>query len=142
MESSGNPGRTQGRRGKWTAGKIPPDRVAWTETTIGRLAVNQYPEYQDSEDGEEPKVDETVGLSVSLLLDSRFDKVLIKFILTNLTGPELDAFEGTVLHAIKLARPSVEARDKLAKEAFDSGDGSHERSYRAVPTFVVRERKG
>lgn len=139
MASSGNPGRSQGRRGKWTASKIPSERKAWAEFSLGRLAVNQYPEYQDAEEGEEPQVDEAIGPGVSLLLDSRFDKTIIKFILTNLTGPELDAFEGTVLHAIKLARPSVEARDELAKEAFDNGDDSHERSYRALPTFVVRE---
>ena len=142
MGSSGNPGRSQGRRGKWSTGRVPSDRVAWAEFSTGKLAVNKYPEYQDSEGPEETDdrvVDEAVGHSVSLLLTSRFDAKTIKFILTNLTGPELDAFERTFQHAIELARPSVEARDKLAKEAFDSGDDSYERVYRALPTFVVRE---
>lgn len=140
MGSSGNPGRSQGRRGKWTHGKIPSDRVAWAEFSAGKLAVNKYPEYQDCEEGETPEVDESVGHSVSLLLNSRFDAKTIKFILTHMTGPELDAFEQVFHHAIQLARPSVEARDKLAKEAFENGDDSHERVYRNLPTLVVRER--
>lgn len=141
MPGSGNPGRSQGRRGKWTAGKIPDDRVAWSEFSLGKLAVNKYPEYHDldEESDDEPKVDDRLGPSVSLLLSSRFDAKTIKFILTNLTGPELDAFQRTILHAIELARPSVEIRDKLAKEAFDNGDDSYERVYRAVPVIVVRE---
>jgi hypothetical protein len=103
--------------------------------------VSQYPEYQDAGEDEDRVVDEAVGHSISLLLQSRFDAKTIKYILTNLTGPELDAFERTILHAIKLARPSVEVRDKLAKEAFENGDDSHERFYRVLPTFVVREGK-
>ncbi len=39
------------------------------------------------------------------------------------------------------AEPVVAERDRVAKEAFDNGDDSNERVYRAPPTKVVRRRK-
>lgn len=137
-----NPGRTQGRRGKWEKDRIPAQRVAWAEFFSGKIAVNQYVEVRDtSVPTEEQEALPELGMSVSLLISSQFEHRNIKLIPTNLTGDELDALEKVLLHAIALARPTVELRDKLAEEALKNGDDSNERIYRGVPTFVVRPGK-
>lgn len=60
--------------------------------------------------------------------------------LSNLTMEELDAMEELFKTAFDWARPVVERRDKEAQDAWESGDDSYSRNYRAVPQLVFRKR--
>ena len=60
--------------------------------------------------------------------------------LSILTEPELDALEELFMSAFAWARPVVKQRDKEAADAYEQGDDSYSRSYRALPTVVYRKR--
>jgi hypothetical protein len=60
--------------------------------------------------------------------------------LTNLTEPELMALKELFDSAFEWALPVVKLRDKEANDAYEQGDDSYIRSYRAVPTVVYRKR--
>ncbi len=59
--------------------------------------------------------------------------------LTRMTEPELLAIKQLIDQAFELALPVVRQRDEEADEAFNEGDDSFERVYRAVPKLVFRE---
>lgn len=59
--------------------------------------------------------------------------------LTQLTAKELTAFREFINRAIDLAEPVVRQRDEEADHAFNEGNDTFERIYRAVPQLVYRE---
>lgn len=145
MVARENKGREQSRRGFWKdRDKIPDGRVAWTAFDAGSLFISQYEEMvEDEETGEKYRNPMRPGSAVVAHFKTNFgNKALIKFILTNMTAEELEAFQYIFNHAVELARPVVEERDRIAREALESGaDDHHERVYRSPPTRIVRERK-
>jgi len=60
--------------------------------------------------------------------------------LTSLTEEELIALQELWTSAFEWALPVCQQRDKDAQNAFDNGDDSHIRIYRAVPQLVYRKR--
>lgn len=60
--------------------------------------------------------------------------------LTDMTLVELELLEQMIQRSINLARPECAAYDEIAKEAFENGDDTFLRHYRAIPELVVRER--
>lgn len=59
--------------------------------------------------------------------------------LTACTEDELNAIEEFWMHAISLARPIVQHRDKEARDALEAGDDTYMRNYRALPVRVYRK---
>lgn len=78
------------------------------------------------------------GLNVLLSLKSGTkSRILIN--LTYLTEAELDVLKEFVVSAIEDARPSVQRRDAVAKEAEANGDYSFARSNRSDPKVTGRK---
>ncbi|MEU4066702.1 hypothetical protein AB0F25_30690 [Streptomyces wedmorensis] len=103
--------------------------------------MNQYPETLDDEEGGEKPNELRPGDSVSVLVSTRYNPTGTKLILTNMTHEELVALREIWEHAFDLAEPVVVERDRVAREAFERGDDSNERVYRAPPAKVVRRRQ-
>jgi hypothetical protein len=79
------------------------------------------------------------GEDVILFMKRGQNKLAIN--LSEFTTEELIAFRRVVGHAIKLATPIVEERDRIAKEAADSGDNVYYRSLRPSPKVSFFERR-
>lgn len=144
MVAQENNGRGQSRRGNWKSrDRIPDNRVAWAIFDTGSLYISQYDEMVDGEEeGERIRNPMRPGSAVAAHFRDNFTRKIMKFILTNMTEKELDAFSDIFKHAIELARPVVRERDRIAWEAYESGDDDHhERVYRSPPAKVVRKRK-
>lgn len=60
--------------------------------------------------------------------------------LSSLTLEELEAMETLIKTAFEWARPICKLRDQEAQDAFNAGDDSITRVYRAVPQLVFRKR--
>lgn len=59
--------------------------------------------------------------------------------LSEFTHEEIVAFQKFFNEVVDRARPVTELRDKKAREAFDEGDDSFYRLYRAVPRYTERQ---
>lgn len=107
--------------------QITEDRAAWVICESGKFVILVGP-------------DEGSGSDV-VIHHPRPGKIPDTSIhLANLTEQELDALEELFKSAFAWARPVVRQRDKEAKDAWEKGDDSYVRIYRAVPTVVYRKR--
>lgn len=128
MPESYQPGRRGPNKNKYD-GKISANRFAWVV-----MANLNYTILVGDEDATE------VGTDVVLFRPMPGRVPSHSLNLTNLTEPELDALEQLFKDAFEWARPVVQRRDKEARDAWDQGDDSHVRNYRAAPTVVYRKR--
>lgn len=127
------PGRRDFKMGKRkTAAKMSDDRIAWLKTNLGQFTFFRY---LTNEDGEENENGPNIVLTIPLMgMRTR------SFNFSALTAEELEATEKFFKLIFDEARPIVAERDRVAHEAFESGDDSHSRIYRQVPQFVIRQR--
>jgi hypothetical protein len=107
------------------------DRFAWLRVHIGNFIIMKYDETPEGE------VDE-LGPNVILFIPRPNTRDLALH-LTALTESELDATEEFFKLLFDLARPTVQERDRVAKDALEKGDDSFTRVYRADPQFIVRK---
>lgn len=112
--------------------KMKDERIALFQSVLGTMSMYLT-------DSSNPEQDDTPSLSVLFSSGPRITPFTA--LLTSFTEEELDSFEEFMELAIKIARPIVLARDRLAKEALEIGDDSFNRSYRQPPLFVVRPRR-
>lgn len=82
---------------------------------------------------EEEEVGENINLGLYL---AEHRNVVIS--LTRFTEEELNAFQQVINSACDRARKTVVERDRIAGEAFQSGDNTYVRSYRRVPVVIDR----
>ena len=68
------------------------------------------------------------------------NKITLRVTLTDLTAEELDGFRQFLVTGFNSAREVAEARDKEARDAFEAGDDSNPRMYRAAPSLSIRTR--
>lgn len=121
------------------SGQYSRARVGWSQVSGIETVVMMYPDKPNERDPEEHAYAQNEpGYSIRLMF-MRYGRNM-SLALTSLTLDELVAFEEAVKLAISLARPVVELRDKAANEAFDEGNDSFARLYRAIPKVTVRER--
>src|SRR6476620_9325172 len=111
-------------------GRMSENRYAFLTTLFGTFQIMRY-----QPDEEEIALGPTVTLYIP-----RESKQDISFDLTALTTDELNKLEEFFHLLIAEARPIVAERDRIAHEAFESGDDSFTRVYRQVPQLVVRKR--
>lgn len=104
--------------------------------TVGEFDQNDEYVQALSEKGLTPELNERDQL-VTL---SR-DEAHISINLSRLREDELEIFEEIIKYAIDRARPVVQARDRVAKEAYSNGDGTYERLHRGTPKISYIERK-
>lgn len=140
--SSGVPyrgSRPPSQKGTWnqkrTAGKIVDQRVAWANLPKYDFILFVGSDKPNSTQEFDP---DTPPVRIELRSPGRNNPTVIS--LTHMTADELYCFERFMQHAIDKARPICDLLDRRAQEAFDNGDDSFERLYRAVPQFVDRER--
>lgn len=103
-------------------------RWAWTKNNIGlfMIMVNE--------------VDDQAGYTIRLFFPTPGSSRNISWDLTGLTAEELIAMRQIFLDAFDWALPICRVRDKEAQDAFERGDDSYIRIYRAVPQLVYRNR--
>lgn len=77
----------------------------------------------------------------NILLTIKRDENFVSINLAALTTEELNIFEQSVQCALELARPVVLERDRVAREAYENGDGTYRRLHRGSPVFSVVTRK-
>jgi len=128
-------------------GKLNPMKFHRNVTalaTLGAVSVTVYEadakaarEYYDQTAADAAEQGPTTLLSVKFGIMS--PGALID--LSRFTEAELDCFKTIINEAIERARPAVQLRDNLAKEAEANGDYSYERSHRPDPKLVIQPRK-
>lgn len=126
----GGPGR--GRRFTPKDGKLTPDAESWVNTWAAGFQVRVI--YSDDDD-----ILATEGPDVRL--NVAFGPKFINVNLSAMTEVELDATQAILARAIETARPIVQHRDRHAREAYENGDPSFARNYRAAPTLYARARQ-
>lgn len=136
-----NRGRSGANRRTSPGDTVPEGRFAWAHFFAGAITVSEYDEVVVDEEGRERPNPHRPGKSISLMMASSHARSGLKWILTNFTHEELMALSEIFNLACDLAEPVVLERDRLAREAFENGDDSHERVYRSPPTKVVRRRQ-
>ena len=111
------------------AGRVDEGSVLWLTTSAGRITLKVYE--KNERQGE-------VGVNCGLNL--RFASGGFRTVdLTALTESEFLALQDFFNRAAAIVLPIIRARDKAADDAYAAGDGSFDRSYRALPTLVDRE---
>lgn len=125
-------------------GRVNRNRIGWVRSILGVFEVRQFlPEDEGnavSHDGELLS-DLQIGPTIRLAFPIGRTGRQVTFNLTACTEKELDAIEQLFQLAINLARPVVQHRDEVARDALESGDDSYSRSYRQAPELVVRHRQ-
>lgn len=120
-----------GRRGRYKPtdpGKISTHKYAWVDTFLGEFMILV------GDDNTGPR---SPGLDVVIHKPGQYHWSLP---LTKLTRSELDKTQELFDLAFRWARETVDARDKIARDAFEAGDDSISRIYRRDPRLFVRKR--
>lgn len=112
--------------------RMGEERVAFLQCVVGTMSIYMNDPAANAQD-ETP--------SVTLYLSEGVGKPPFRIGLASLTEEELDLFEEFILMALKMARPVVQVRDRIAREAFEDGDDSFSRIYRQQPKLIVRPKK-
>lgn len=128
----GSKGRNVGRY------RISENRIAWARTSITQLALMRYTDeemktVEKRYPGDEGELGDTLRLMISTTSGRPYTLNL-----TAMTAEELEAFEGLVTLALRMAKPIVQDRDREAADRYANGDDSYSRSYRQLPQFVIR----
>lgn len=114
-------------------GKMSEERAAWLRTYLGQMTYMRYDKTPDGDTIEN-------GPNVVLYVPRTGSRIPLIMNITALTIEELDAMEAFFKLIFDEARPIVVERDRVAREAFDSGDDSFARVYRQLPQFIIRSR--
>lgn len=117
-----------GMKNKIRDGLMSEGRWAWVRTVLGQFVI-----LVDTD--EDDKADRTIRLYHPIP-----GRPPVSWNLTALTEEELLKTKELFDAAFEWALPVVQRRDKEAQDAFDNGDDSHARVYRAVPQLVFRKR--
>lgn len=145
-KSYARPGRDQPKR-RIGIGKFSPDRQVWTNLhngswilfSIDRRDDDQPDDSTDPDDLDDQPIWEE-GPNTFVKFTPPHGRTGTRFSLTTLTEEELDAFGDFIQRSIEIARPIVQNRDRIAKEAMENGDDTFIRVYRAVPVVHDRTR--
>jgi len=115
------------------------NRIAWMRTVLGTSVIMFYPPGVNDEDDDEYEIanNKELGPTVRLVLP-RPNGRAVTMNLTAMTGPELQMMREFYDLLFDLAEPVVRERDKVAQDAFNSGDDAFARIYRQVPQLVIR----
>jgi|SRR6266540_2161384 len=113
-----------------TPGKISKGRWAWCRLFFGQFVI--WADYFEKDGAE---TDEVRDIKILYPIPNRPP---VSWNLTACTEDELVAMKELFDTAFKWALPIVQERDQEAKDAFENGDDSHSRIYRAVPLVVYR----
>lgn len=134
------PGRRGPADGRKVRGLTGDEHQVWVEVGFYRHSLMLHPEGATIMRGDkEVPVSGEQGPTVTyMVLGPNGPRATID--LTHLTHEELKALREFYSIAFTLAEPIVLARDKEAQDAFDAGNDSFTRVYRAVPQLVVRPR--
>jgi hypothetical protein len=119
------------RRNAYRPSKISDNRARWV-----KVVNSEYVVYENKHD---PERDE-VGSNIILSIRSNRMKTPANINLTALTLEELRAIRELLTITLDRAEPICAERDKVADNAFQSGDDTNARSYRAAPFVVDRTR--
>lgn len=109
--------------------RMGEERVAFFQCVTGTMSIYMTDPAANVQD-ETP--------SVTVLLSEGVGRAPFRVGLARFTEQELDLFEEFITLAIKMARPVVLERDRIAAEAFEEGDDSFSRVYRQDPKLIVR----
>lgn len=131
--------RPSGRRRGY--GKFPIKRLLVADinrvnVTVGEFDISDESVQAITDRGLTPELNERDQL-VTLTRDD----AMISINLTRFREDELDIFEEAIRYAIDRARPVVQERDRVAREAYAHGDGTYERLHRGTPKISHIERK-
>jgi hypothetical protein len=126
--------------------RITPARYAWVRSVLGTFVIMRHPDLSVVEGEEAEELDDDVkeydpgdpGETIILTLPIKGRGRPLAWNLSSLTHAELVAIREYFDIAFELAEPVCIERDKAANEAFDSGDDSVTRIYRALPELIVR----
>ncbi len=129
MPESYQPGRRNKLPKQASKGDYAESRYAWARIEQGQFVILVHAEPEDQSES---------GPDIVLLIQR--SKLNFSTILSAMTEEELDAVEDILSSAIKWARPICQLRDKEANDAWEQGDDTRRRSYRAVPQLVYRKR--
>lgn len=111
----------------------------WLRGEKFTLGFSIYDHDHEKEEAEGTRRNLEVGSDFILSIASGSSPLLnINFSL--LTEAELDAFRQFMDMAMYSARDTVLERDRVAKDELEKGNDSYSRSYRQLPTFLIRER--
>lgn len=129
-------GKSRNRVGHFKIGK---NRVAWANTFITKIALMRYSEedmatIEQTIPGDQGEQGDTLRLMISTTSGRPYTLNI-----TAMTEEELEAFEGIITLALRMARPIILDRDREAKERYANGDDSYSRSYRQLPQFIIRQ---
>lgn len=117
---------------RFTDGRMSDNRIAWLRTMIGQFVILEYEDELASDKRE-------IGPDIRLMLTRPTGRAIL-YNFTALTAAELEETRKFFNLLFDKAEPVVKLRDKVAEDAYASGDDSYIRIYRDVPQFVVRER--
>lgn len=140
MTSAWVPGRRPSSRRR-TYSKFPIRRLVVADinrvnVTVGEFDLSDENVQAVTEKGLTPELNER-----DQLITLSRDDATISINLTRFREDELDIFEEVISYAIKRARPVVQERDRVAREAYARGDGTYERLHRGTPKISYIERK-
>lgn len=121
--------RKQGMNSNGRDTKFSENRAAWIRIETGTYVIILGDDIGEGSD---------VVFYIPPALGRKFGAVSIN--LTSLTSEELVALRELFNTALDWAEPVVAQRDKEARIAWENGDDSHARNYRALPTVVYRKR--
>ena len=121
-------------------GRIGKNRLAWLRTAAtGQLALLGLDPQQFDEEFQIRETQSEEGTTYLLVLTIPGRRTPLKWNLSGMTLPELEATRRFFNLAFDLADPVVRERDKVAADASQDGDDSYSRIYRGLPEFVIRE---
>jgi hypothetical protein len=141
------PGVRNYQRGQVSEGRMSRSRRAWVKTAISTFVLYRHDPLEPPEEGDEEategyqenvKGENALGYNYRIAIPIPRLRKPLNLNLTALTEAELLAVKEFFDLAFSLALPVVRDRDRIAKEAWDAGDDSYPRVYRALPEFVVR----
>lgn len=119
--------RVGGRQYGANVDRTPSDNVAWCNVEGSKITLIAQPNHKETGD------DLVLGTGI---MGMRGGSLMN---LTRMTEAELLAIKQLIDQAFELALPVVRQRDEEANAAFNQGDDTFERVYRAVPKLVFRE---
>lgn len=122
----------------YTPGKISIKRYAWVDIFLGKFVLSRANPWEDRTHDKTAGGEGGYGVKI-IVPNISHPRYPIHLRLTSLTEKELDLLEKFLKLAFDLARPIVKERDRVAREAAESGDVSFGRTWRQEPQFVIRD---
>jgi hypothetical protein len=127
--------------------KMGENRFGWVKNALADFVIMIYPPdnpilEEEPEEGVMPEQQAVEsGENVRLVIARKRDRAMT-LDLTILTEQEASDLRTLLNLAFDIAMPIIQLRDKEAQQAYEHGNDSLYRIYRAVPQFVVSKREG